>query len=1079
MVKAPEQPAHVETLKIRLLGQLDIRLGDRPFAFSTPRKSLEVLAYLLLNRGAPVAREHLAFVLYPDDEESSARAKLRATLNDMPKLLPPPLAHYVTVDTEKVAWNDDASLWLDVDAFATAAARSDGANAAVDIYRGDLLPQLYDEWIEHPRETLRNTYLRCLDDAISIARGKADFAAAIEAARAILAIDPWREDIVRRAIAIRYEAGDRAGALTEYETFVKRLRTEMRAEPMAETIALVERIRRGTESIEQDVAPEVSAVTAPVLPFVGRQRDLNELLEGWECAVSRQGNVAFIAGEAGIGKSRLANEFAYVVERRGGRVVGGRTSFPEAMPYEAASDALRSAIPLLSALPQKTVLASLATIAPELRRRLTLPELSQLTAEGERIRLFDALARALTDLAAQRPLLCIFEDLHWAQQATCDLVEFLARRIAGTRVMLVITHRSDDMPPSHPLHGVRAVAQRAGGITNVILRRLAHGDIETMHSLLGDSAGLAVDELADVSRGNPHFLTQLVLERREDPRARVPETLELALERRLERLSDEARTAAEIAACMGDYFSVEAVREVSAWDDTTLGNALDELLDRRIVRETPSRSLFDFAFAHHAVQQAIVNEVPPQRAAMRRRRIARVFETLYLEHAPELVTSIARQYDLAGDGANAARCYLDAVRYSTSVGALDEARELCDRGIELATEPRISAELRFEEATIEARRGHLERWESALMALETAVEALGDPQLLRLALLRRFEYANVRNDNDAEARTIARLRETIEPDDSHWMAQLHLAESMIAYDAGHLPEAQVAARNGLAAARAAGEVDIEARLLCQLAAVEAERGNFTEADRLFRETRAVTDRSSNLELRLSALRSEWPIAYRQRRIDRAVEIAAEVLALAEQFGDRPTQGRAHDRLGVAVTASGRDIASARRHFALGRELMEDSGQTNILAGNLSNAAILEIRLGFFERGLEITERALEAFERADSPRGVAIVLDNLVFLRAYTGRFEEARAAARRGLELAEQLDFAMQKASIVENLAFVEACAGNLQLAIELAQESLERRKTFESNVWSCKTLADLAIWQATVGNMPAAREAIRQLLE
>ena len=358
MTTSSEHPASGQTLEIRLLGPLEIRIGGVPVSFSTPRKSLEVLAYLLLNRSAPAGREYLAFLLYPDDEEPSARAKLRATLNDMPKILPAHFAKYVTVDTDKVRWNPDAPLWLDVDAFAAAAADPQRLSTAIDLYRGDLLPQLYDEWIEARRETYRNAYVRCLDAAISAARSKADFPAAIEAARKALALDPYREDVVRRIISIRYQSGDRAGALTEYDAFVKRLRTEMDAEPMAETTALADKIRRGAEPTEEPDALTPSPSALPVLPFVGRESELAQLLECWTRAVQRRGNLAFVGGEGGIGKSRLALEFAHAVEDRGGRVLSGATSFPEAMPYEAVSDALRSAIPLLSALPQKQTLAA-------------------------------------------------------------------------------------------------------------------------------------------------------------------------------------------------------------------------------------------------------------------------------------------------------------------------------------------------------------------------------------------------------------------------------------------------------------------------------------------------------------------------------------------------------------------------------------------------------------------------------------------------------------------------------------------------------------------------------------------------
>jgi DNA-binding SARP family transcriptional activator/tetratricopeptide (TPR) repeat protein len=1075
-----EQPASSETLEIRLFGRLEIRRDGMPVAFSTPRKSLEVLSYLLMNRSAPASREYLAFLIYPDDEESSARAKLRATLNDMPKILPAPFANYVIVDSDKVRWNPDASLWLDVDAFEAAAADPQRLSTAIDLYRGDLLPQLYDEWIEARRETYRNAYVRCLDAAISAARSKADFPAAIEAARKALTLDPYREDVVRRIISIRYQSGDRAGALTEYDAFVKRLRSEMDAEPMAETIALADRIRRGFELDEEPDAPAPLPSAAPVLPFVGRQDEFAQLLECWTRAVQRRGNVAFVGGEGGIGKSRLALEFANAIEDRGGRVLSGAASFPEAVPYEAISDALRSAIPLLSALPRQQTLASLATIVPELRRRLALPELPELAADSERIRLFDALARALTDLASQRPVLLVLEDLHWAQQATCDMLEFLARRITGTRVMILITHRNDEAPLSHPLRGLRATVQRESGITNVALRRLAAADISTMNSLLSDAADLGVDELADVSQGHPHFLTQLVLERREGPRERMPATIESALERRLERLSPEARTAAEIAACMGDYFSVDALREVSGWDDTTLGDALDELLDRRIVREAPGRTLFDYAFTHHAVQEAIAAEVAPQRAVTRHRRIAHVFEELYLGRAPELAASIARQYDLAGNADNAASRYLDAVRHSISLGAVEEALTLCIRGIELAKEKRLSVDLHFEHVAIEARRGDPAAWDRALTELEGAVALLDNAEMYRTSLMRRFEFANNSNDTDTEARIIEQLRVAVDISDPGWLAQLRLAESTNSYDAGHLAEAAIAAELGLAACREAGDVEMEMRMLCQLAAVHAERGNFTEADRIFKQTRSVVERSSNPQVRLNALRTEWPIVYRQRRSERAAEVAAELLAVAEQIGDRPAQGRAHDRLATSLTATGRDIAAARRHWEQSRELIEESGQIAFAAGSLSNAAILETRLGFFERGLELTERSLEAFERAGGlPRGLAIVLDNLVWLRAYAGQFEEAREAAKRASALADELDFAMQKASIVENLAFAEAQTGNFELAIALAKESLERRRTFESNVHSVKTLADMAIWQAGVGNLSAAREAIQELYQ
>ena len=130
--------ANLLRLEIRLFGHLEVALDGARFDLATPRKSLQVLAYLLLHRSAPVSREYLAFLLYPDDEEGAARAKLRATLSDLAKILPSPAGAYVSIETERVGWNPDVDLWLDVDAFEAAARDRARLDDAIDLYRGEV-----------------------------------------------------------------------------------------------------------------------------------------------------------------------------------------------------------------------------------------------------------------------------------------------------------------------------------------------------------------------------------------------------------------------------------------------------------------------------------------------------------------------------------------------------------------------------------------------------------------------------------------------------------------------------------------------------------------------------------------------------------------------------------------------------------------------------------------------------------------------------------------------------------------------------------------------------------------------------
>jgi predicted ATPase/DNA-binding SARP family transcriptional activator len=1066
-------------LAIRLFGHVEVALDGDQFRLATPRKSLQVLAYLLLHRGAPVSREYLAFLLYPDDEEGAARAKLRGTLSELPKILPQPAERYVMIDLDKIAWNPTADVWLDVDSFAAAATDRSRLEEAIELYRGDLLPEVYDEWLDAIRERYRNAYLRCLTERVSEARSNANLALAIETARKVLAVDPWREDMVRRIIAMRYESGDRAGALSEYAGFGKRLRAEMAADPMAETTAVAERIARG-QALDDETGDEERPFIAgsAVLPFVGRREEMERLLETWSRVSRGRGACAFIGGEPGIGKSRIVLELAHAVEDRGGRALVGATSSSEAVPYESVVDALRSALPLVASLKPSMALASIAALLPELHARVTLPEAPRLDGESERIRLFDSLFRCLADLAAQRPLLLVLEDMHLAQPASLELLQFLLRRIPGARIMIVVTYRDDESPQLQALHRLRREARLAAGAQSVWLSRLSMTDVEELRATLPDVRDRAAETLVAASEGNPLFLTQLVVEVREDKGAATPSSLQALVARRIERLSEHARTAAEIAACIGDRFSLDAVREVSAWEETAVTDALDELLDRRIVREAAGRGFLEYAFTHHLVHDAIARGVAPRQAAIRRRRVARVLERLYPERFSELSASLAAHYECAGDVASATRCYLEAVRRSISIGALAEARTHCARALALDAGARARADLLLQSVTIATRSGDLESRNAALLALENVDAELDDPALHRSTLLHRIEFASTTGDRATHERAVGALRECVSDGDMPWNAALHLAEAQMAFTFGHLAESYASGQAALACSRAAQDEAGATRALCALAQVEAHRGHLSAAEALFDEAAQTAARAADPVLEQLALSSGYTIAYQRRDIRRCLELSSRCLELAVKLGDRPAEAQAHGRVAVSLAASGTQSTEVRRHYATAERIYRESGNLAGSGGQLLNQALFEMRLGFFERALAATEKAVELFERASDERGRVGGLSNLIFLRAYTGHIAGAREAAELALERARQLGFGLTEASVLENLAFAEGVAGDYARAIALTEASFELRSRSESQVWSSTTLANFAIWHAALGNLPAAREAVQRLL-
>src|SRR5580704_8659533 len=282
-------------LEVKLFGQVEFRLDGEPVRLATPRKSFQAFAYLLLHRGRPVERAEVAAALWPAEEDEVARGRLRATLSDLLKILPQPAADFVSVDDdETLRLNPALRLELDVERFERAVRDPARLAEALELYRGDLLAEFYDEWVHPEREHFRERYLAALIEVSAVQRRDGRPAEALATARKALRVDPWREDVLRRVVLLRYELGDRTGALGEHADFARRLRDELGVEPARETQALAERLRRGDPDASDDgTPPEPDAPAWPrdveFFPFVGRDGEVARLSAAWEGAGAGRG----------------------------------------------------------------------------------------------------------------------------------------------------------------------------------------------------------------------------------------------------------------------------------------------------------------------------------------------------------------------------------------------------------------------------------------------------------------------------------------------------------------------------------------------------------------------------------------------------------------------------------------------------------------------------------------------------------------------------------------------------------------------------------------------------------------------
>jgi DNA-binding SARP family transcriptional activator len=1067
-------PADRRELHVRLLGQVEVTLKGEPFPLARPRKSLQVLAYLLLHRSAPVSRDFLAFALWPDDEEDVARGRLRSSLSDLLKILPQPSSDFVVVDAETLRWNSAVALRLDVDDFEAAARDPKRLEEAVELYRGDLLPEFYDEWIDTERERRRDTYVTCLLELVTELRRRGKRPRAIEVARKVLALDPWREDVVRRIMALRYELGDGAGALAEYGEFARRLRAEMGVDPMLETQGLAERLQRGEETPDEHAAQREAPARSRArdeerFPFVGRTREIERLSEAWMRACERHGGAVFVGGEAGIGKSRLVLEFMRSIEDEGARVLFGATGAPESFPYQSLVESLRAGLPLVAALDLAGIwFAALSSILPELPQRLApLPPLPTVDAQQQLLRLREALSRTFAALAKPRPLLVVLEDLHWASEATLDALTFLARRAAGSRILLLATFRSDEASARHPLRRLQREAEFEGFATTLLLEPLDRVAVtEIVESSASDQDAA---DLCSRSNGNPLFLTQLLASPAGASADQVPPTIASLVGARVAALSPLARAVAEIAALAGQRFSTAIVREVAGWNDAEVSAAVDELLEHRIVRESTGRGIFGYAFAHQLVHQAVGELSDPERFRDRSRRMARAITDLYPERADELASEIARHFENGGMPIEAAARYLVAAKRALDLGALDDAQQSATRGLALQPEPECARELLLVQHAIHERLGDVAAEARDLDALEALAESTSDAGLRCTMLMRRARLAIRLGDQNA-ANVLADLRRrAAEMGSALWAAHADLSESRLIDFNLDLDRGIELLGRALIGYRSAGDDAATANALGSLGRALVLRGEVAEGRRRLDEALAIADRSGAYESRRGVLRLATASAQDAGDLEATAVLAPRWLELSVAAGDRREEAMALCAMAWLLAMSP-DFARALPVLERAARICAEWTLTFERTMIEVNAAEVLMKLGDFMAAIPLLERGSASFA-STVPLHAGEPAANLALALTYSGNPERAVAVAREALGYFEKGNKLITQASALESLAEAEWRCGEFAAAVGCFEEALKLRRMTNVAVGATKDAALLAALYAQTGDLAAAR--------
>ena len=799
----------------------------------------------------------------------------------------------------------------------------------------------------------------------------------------------------------------------------------------------------GWQPLRGSAVPLPSLLTDIRSIFVGRESELSELRRAWDETSTGGMRVVLVAGEPGVGKTRLAGELATQVHSEGATVLAGRCDEDLGVPFQLFVEPLRH---FVDHMPDEDLAGhlgrfsgELVRLVPELATRVPgLPPPLAADPETERYRVFEAVAAWLSDVSAARPLLLVLDDLHWAAKPNLLLLRHVLRSQPLTRLLVVGTYRDTELTHDHPLVELVADLRRGTAMDRIVLQGLSQDGVT---AYLGDAAGRDLGE-QDVAvaraihaetQGNPFFVREVLrhlvetgaFQRRNgrwDARLPVedlgiPEGVRDVVRRRLSRLSAQCNQLFRVAAVIGMEFDLQLLEAAGDLEEDATLTALEEAIAARVVTESPTQAL-RYRFTHALMRETIYGELSSARRVTLHRRVAEALETVHAGHLDQHLQVLAHHHVRA------------AVGGAPNSKAISFTRRAGDRAlVQLAHQDAA----RFYQQAIdllETSQGHDSGGErlDLLIRLGEAQRRAGDP-LHRDTLIAACRLA--RDRGDAEALATAALSNN---------------RGMFAV-IGAVDEDRAAMLEAALEAQGPAETTLRARLLANLA-VEVVYGKDRDRRQLLSaEALATARRLGEPQTLAHVLLARIVAIWGPDTVEERLLASEELLAVATTLDDAVLlcSGCWH-RFMAAMEAG--DEAEADRCLDRSEQLAAELGQPTMRWLTMILRASRTLSMGMIQESQDVAGQAFELGQSAGHPDAFlyyGIHVFNTHFERGQLGAIAEdviRIAAASPGV------------ASVRASLALVYAETDQLERA----------RPVFESVVDGLTDIPREASWPRAV---------------
>ncbi len=1151
------------SIKISLLGEFRVMrdgvlLGSEEW---DRQKTRSLLKLLLTRPGRVFSRDEIFEALWPDTSPEAAERSLRVTVSLLRRILEPDLergseSRYVRRQRPGYLFDREAGCEVDLWEFQERQAKGEAAQEsgrideaieeyreALDLVRGEYLAEdPYEEWAMEARGEWLERRLSVLSSLSECLALQGRYTVAVEVCNEAVALDGFREDLHRRLMLYHYSAGEQALALRAFRSYAGTLKEEIGATPSPELVRLKERIEArdvpGIDELRRYPKPRRPMRLPYALSrtqFVGRDREYAMLAERLRETMAGAGGVVAVEGEAGVGKTRLVEEFLGYARSRGIGTLSGRCYERElGPPLEPVTEALGS-------------VADVGQLVSKDSDRYE-EEVSYLWAAKpyDVTRIYHTLTRHLVRESCgegHEALVIFVDDVQWADPATLDFLSYLARRISGEKILLVFSYRREE---AGGISGwLEGLAERRVS-TTLSLDRLSLEDLTQiltrMSSRRFGELPLLADFLYRESEGNPFYAVEYLrwlIESgaiRIDSRRRISglesETLEegglptgvrALIRAHLGGLEDEAREILELAAVIGRRYDLELLSSATGRGEARILGIIEPLISSGLIVETEAAKTYNFS--HDKLRQTLYADISHPRCSALHLRVARALDKDGGEPA-----ELAHHYLQAREWRPALEYLVLSAQRAGENYAWQTALKSYARALEVVEKLPDTDEERFDLLAARERfLEHVDRREERARTAEKMLDLarrLGDKDRIAEAHIRRIgvlmALADPAGAAEAGQEAMSIFRQL---GDKAGEARAHRELGYVCWMNRHYAGALEAALQALWIHRELGYRRAEAGDAGNIANVYRSMGDYDSAIRwtkeAFRIDRELGDRLGEA-FRLASMAK---IQRLRGDLETALELNLESLLALDKFGTKyltvnqhiscgtlclsledPEEALRHFRdaarfsrekvytrdegyslMGVGAALEQRDDPSgAAEHYRRATELLQMAYEESEAPEELFGKAETLMLLGtVLHRSLERPQEALEACEEAASiyrrladPLRLRKLLMSIAGLRWRTGDPEGSARDYEEALRLAREHGEAAHEAAALASMSVVYRDLGRLKESVRHGRAALELLRNLDDSQAEAYVLSSLAESHHKLGQHPSALTYLKRSL-